>query len=219
LAGIAIYLFHRIHHELDMTTAVPVALTISVIWIMLSSVEFHFLRRGHELAISQLTEQAESLDEEKKESIAQQNNLIQRVEELKKESVNHAQQYQRKIEELQQESADTAQVHQREIDMLREEMDRRIPNDIPELWNPREQELNKEMEAMTAAERAVLKFIYGRGSTSLEEIFSYMNQEGLAGGTHVLDSLRLKFGFIRGDLDHGYQVNPAVKPLFDKILG
>lgn len=118
------------------------------------------------------------------------------------------------IAELRSESASLVQQHQREIDALRKEIDRRIPDDAVEIWNPQEQEVREKWEALNPGGRDVLAFIVRNGPLWPEKIFKYLDSQGY--DEKIFRKLQ-ETGLILG-LKDTYTAKFELKPYLEKII-
>jgi hypothetical protein len=192
MVGAGIYLFHLFKHNLDMNTAVPVALIVSVIWIVLSSIEFHYVRRAYQF---QLAEQSTKLETEKSSAL----------EELKRSLEADLAALRQRITELENADSDIAEIV------------RPVISNSP-VWDIREQDTRRQWSQLNTAERTLVRFVLLRGNVTAAQMFQFTHEEGLGNGTELWAWVKRKSSFLMGGIDAGFWINPELKTYLEKII-
>ena len=85
-------------------------------------------------------------------------------------------------------------------------------------WDIRKQDAHRQWSQLNAAQRALVRFVLIRGTATAAQIFTFADQEGLNKASEIWAWVMAKTGFLLGDSDSGFRINPELKPYLEQII-
>jgi hypothetical protein len=84
-------------------------------------------------------------------------------------------------------------------------------------WGIGEQDTHKQWARLTAAEKAMVRFILVRGTATAAHLLQFRDPEG-SRPTDACAGVKEKTSFLLGDLENGLTINSQLKPYLEKII-
>jgi hypothetical protein len=84
-------------------------------------------------------------------------------------------------------------------------------------WGNGEQDAHQQWERLNAAEKAIVRFVLLRGTTTAAHLLQFRDSGG-SRSTDTCAGVKEKTSFLLGDLENGLTINPKLKSYVEKII-
>jgi hypothetical protein len=84
-------------------------------------------------------------------------------------------------------------------------------------WSIGEQDAQKQWKLLSAAEKAMVRFVLLKGTATAVHLLQFRDPDG-SRSTDTCAAVRQKTSFFSGDLESGLTINPRQKPYLEKII-
>jgi len=84
-------------------------------------------------------------------------------------------------------------------------------------WGNGEQDAHQQWERLTAAEKAIVRFVLQRGTATAAHLLHFRDSGG-SRSTDTCAGVKEKTSFLLGDLESGLTINPKLKSYLEKII-
>jgi hypothetical protein len=140
--------------------------------------------------------------------------LLQRIEKLQKASVDIGRQRQQREQPRQRISG----LEKSHPDVA-EPLSRTEFGDLTTSprWSIGEQDAHKQWTRLNAAEKAIVRFVFLRGTATAAHLLQFRDPGG-SRSTDTCAGVQEKTSFLLGDLESGFTINPQLKPYLEKII-